>query len=218
MIHIFDVDQTVIKKTSAQYFLSEALKEKLIRLSQIWRLPFDLLKYKLAVPDSDFIEKAVKYLPDINKSDLDKTAENSFKKQVKRNIYHDAFRLIKDAMQKGEQVLFATSSFDFIIRPLEDFFNIKGSLATRMEYHDGKTTGCLAGNSLFGIKKKEAVEQWLKKNGIDSAEVCFYSDSYTDIPLLEYCGTAVAVNPDRRLAKTAKKHGWKILHFKKLIG
>jgi phosphoserine phosphatase len=104
-----------------------------------------------------------------------------------------------------------------IIRPLEVFFGIEGSLASRLEFSGGKTTGRVDGNSLFGREKKEAVEKWLEQHGHSPDSACFYSDSYTDLPLLEFCGAPVAVNPDRFLAKEAKKRGWKIKYFKKTI-
>ena len=212
--HIFDVDYTVVRKTSAQYFLAIALKEKIIKFSQISRLPIDLIKYKLARPDMNFIENAVKRLSGIKKSDIDRISEICFEKRIKPNIYKGAAELIMQARKKSERVIFASSSFDFILKPLERYFGIEGSLASKMEYKDGVTTGSLDGYSFFGTKKKAAAKEWMENNGIKPEDVSFYSDSYTDIPLLEYCGNPVAVNPDRILLKKAKQLGWKILRFK----
>jgi phosphoserine phosphatase len=58
----------------------------------------------------------------------------------------------------------------------------------------------------------------MEQNNIRAQDVTFYSDSYTDIPLFEYCGNPVAVNPDRILKRKAKKLGWKILKFKEVLG
>jgi HAD superfamily hydrolase (TIGR01490 family) len=153
----------------------------------------------------------------INKSDLERIAQTCFERQIRPNIYANAASLIREATGRGEQVIFASSSFDVIIQPLGDFFGIEGSLASRLEFSSGKTTGRLAGDSLFGQKKKEAVEKWLKQRGISPDSACFYSDSYTDIPLLEFCGTPVAVNPDRFLKKKALNQGWEIKYFKATV-
>jgi len=216
-VHIFDVDYTVVRKTSAQYFLAMALKEKIIKFSQISRLPVDLIKYKLARPDMDFIENTVKRLSGIKKSDIDRVSEICFEKRIKPNIYKGASELIFQAKKKGEKVIFASSSFDFILKPLERYFGIEGSLASKMEYKDGITTGSLDGYSFFGTKKKNAAMEWMAANGIKPEDVSFYSDSYTDIPLLEYCGNPVVVNPDHILLKKAKQLSWKILRFKEVI-
>jgi len=218
MIHIFDVDHTVVRKTSAEYFLQMALKEKLIRFSQVSHLLFDWLKYKLSFPDADFIENTVKKLAGLKKSDLDRISDACFEKRIKPNIYTGAAQIINDALKKGEKVIFATSSFDFIIKPMERYFGIEGSLACCMEYCEGITTGNLVGYSFFGQKKKTAAKDWMEKNGINPQDTAFYSDSYTDIPLLEYCGNPVAVNPDSTLTRKAKKLGWKIIRFKDVLG
>jgi len=218
MLHIFDVDYTVVRKTTTEYFLLAAMREGIIRFSQVSRLPFDWIKYKLAKPDMDFIERTVKKLAGIEKADLLRVSVKCFEKRVKPNIYTDAAKLIKDALVKKDRVIFATSSFDFIIKPLEEYFGIEGSVACELEYVNGKTTGNLVGHSSFGQNKKKAAEIWLEKNGYKKEDVSFYSDSYTDIPLLEYCGNPVAVNPDGILAGEAKKRGWKILRFTDVIG
>jgi len=218
MIHIFDVDNTIIKKTSAWYFLREALSKGVIRFSRIKGLPFDWLKYKLGKPNIDFIEEAVKPIAGIEKGVLEEIARSSFQKAMKGNIYTEAARLINEAMERGEKVIFATSSFYTIIKPLESFFGVENSVASELEFSDNKTTGKIVGKSIFGDRKKIEVEAWLLKNGVSPREACFYSDSYTDLPLLEFCGKAVAVNPDRFLAREAKKRGWEIKRFAKTLG
>jgi len=218
MLHIFDVDQTVVRKTTTEYFIFTAMREGIIRFSQVSRLPFDWIKYKLALPDMDFIENTVKKLSGIEKTELERVSKKSFEKHIKPNIYSGAAGLINDALEKGDRVIFATSSFDFMIRPLEEYFGIEGSIACELEYSNGRTTGSLVGYSSFGPKKKTAAQVWLDKNGVKKEDVSFYSDSYTDIPFLEYCGNPVAVNPDKILLREAKSRGWKIMRFKNVVG
>ncbi|WP_461246123.1 HAD family hydrolase [Treponema sp. R6D11] len=217
-VHIFDVDHTVVRKTSAEYFVQIALKEKIIRFSQISHLIIDWIKYKLAFPNNDFIENTVKRLAGLKKEDLERVAQDCFEKRIKKNIYTGLKIIIDDLIKKGEKVIFATSSFDFIIKPLEKYFGIEGSLACQLEYSQGITTGKLVGYSFFGPKKKTAAQAWMQSNGVNPQNVSFYSDSYTDLPLLEYCGTPVAVNPDGILARKAKNRRWKILRFKEVLG
>jgi len=214
MLNIFDIDNTVIKKTTAWYFICEALEKKAISLSQIRKLPFEWLKYKSGKPNTDFIEEAVKYMAGMEKQMLEKLAESCFIKRMKPNIYAGAIHLIKEIQERGERIIFATSSLDILIQPIKSFFGIKESLASALEFSQGKATGRISGSSLFGEKKKAAVKEWLAAQKIDPAEVIFYSDSYTDIPLLEYCGCPIVVNPDRFLKKHAIKCGWQIINLK----
>ena len=218
MIHIFDVDYTILKRPSAWYFLCEALNDGIISLSQIRYLPLAWMRYKIGHPNMDFIEDVVKHLAGIEKNVLEQTAEACFERRMKPDIYTGAAKLIRGAIARGEKVLFASSSLFTLIRPLEHFFGIEGSLASTLEFHDGKTSGRLAEDSLFGPRKKIAVETWCAENHVNPDDVCFYSDSYTDLPLMRICGKPVAVNPDRTLAKEAYKHNWDVLRFSQTLG
>jgi phosphoserine phosphatase len=90
---------------------------------------------------------------------------------------------------------------------------VECAVSSRLEFACGRTTGRTIGIPAFGHHKRTAVQDWLFTQGIPPEAACFYSDSYTDIPLLEHCGGAVAVNPDRFLLREAKKRGWQVLRF-----
>lgn len=62
----------------------------------------------------------------------------------------------------------------------------------------------------FGSHTVAAVEAFAAAHDLDLARSTFYSDSYNDLPLLEHVGTAVAVNPDVRLGRHARRRGWRI--------
>jgi HAD superfamily hydrolase (TIGR01490 family) len=218
MIHFFDVDYTLVRRSTSWYFLLEALKQRVIRFRQIRRLPFEWFRYKAGFPNQDFIEETVKYLAGIDRAVLENLAETCFIRRLKPNIYTEGIRLIEDIRRRGEPVMLATSSFYTLLRPLEQFLGIAESIASRLEFSGGKTSGRLTGGSLFGVNKKTAVERWLGERGIPPEEVYFYSDSYTDIPLLEWCGHPAAVNPDRLLNREAKNRGWNILRFRETGG
>ena len=52
-----------------------------------------------------------------------------------------------------------------------------------------------------------------ERRGIDLSRSFAYSDSATDIPMLEVVGNAVAVNPDRELLRAAREHEWEVRSF-----
>jgi hypothetical protein len=56
-----------------------------------------------------------------------------------------------------------------------------------------------------------------RRTGIDLSESTAYSDSATDLPMLEAVGRPVAVNPDRGLAKAARERGWEVRQFTKPV-
>jgi HAD superfamily hydrolase (TIGR01490 family) len=218
VIHIFDIDYTLVRKSTSFYFLLEALREKKINFAQVRQLPMEWLRYKMGLPNLDFIDEAVKHLAGIDKTVLEDLAETCFTRRLKPNIFTGAAKLIAEIHNRGEQAFFATSSLHTLIKPLENYFGVSESIASVLEFSDGKTTGRLSGGSLFGKNKKTAVASWLEKRGLSPSNVYFYSDSYTDLPLLEFCGHPAAVNPDRFLGREAKKRGWEVLKFRETLG
>ncbi|MDR3146048.1 MAG: HAD-IB family hydrolase, partial [Treponema sp.] len=202
-VHLFDVDYTLIRRSTSWYFLLEALREGVISIRQLRQLPMEWLRYKTGRVHQDFIEQAVKRLGGIDRQVLEDLAEACFNRSLRANLYREGIGLIGEIRRRGEGVFFATSSFQTLIAPLERFFAVDGSIASALEFAGGKTTGGLAGKALFGPNKLEAVRNWLEERSLDPRDLYFYSDSYTDLPLLEFCGHPVAVNPDRFLRRTA---------------
>jgi HAD superfamily hydrolase (TIGR01490 family) len=216
-VHIFDVDYTLVKHPSSYYFLKEGLRQKLVSFSQLKQLPFEYLRYKLGFANHDFIEDAVKHLAGIDEKKLCALADHCFDRFMKPDLYPGALDLIQDLKKSGHRIVLATSSFKTIIRPLQIFLGAEESIASRLEFTDGKTSGRLVGKSVFGRNKLKEVSAWLHGQNINPGDVYFYSDSYTDIPLLEYSGCPVAVNPDRILRKEAQRRGWKIIRYSRLF-
>jgi len=94
---------------------------------------------------------------------------------------------------------------------------VSGVIATRAEIDDeGRYTGELAFYS-YGEQKGEAIRALAERSGLDLAGSYAYSDSFTDVPMLEAVGNPVAVNPDRDLRKHAEEHGWQIRDFRRPV-
>ena len=86
---------------------------------------------------------------------------------------------------------------------------IDHTLCSRLEVADGRFTGKLT-TMCFGSYKVSLAEAFAAQHGVDLARSTFYSDSFNDLPLLARVGVAVAVNPDLRLWRHARRSGWRI--------
>jgi phosphoserine phosphatase len=89
-------------------------------------------------------------------------------------------------------------------------------LGTVAEVEDGVFTGRLVGDILHGPGKKHAVAALAASSGLDLSRCAAYSDSVNDVPMLSMVGTAVAINPDRRLRRVATERGWSIRDYRRL--
>jgi putative phosphoserine phosphatase/1-acylglycerol-3-phosphate O-acyltransferase len=106
----------------------------------------------------------------------------------------------------------ARGSTIYAARPVARGIGIDHVLSTELEVEAGKFTGRPRA-LCFGRHKVTLAEAWAARHGIDLAASYFYSDSYNDLPMLERVGTAIAVNPDTRLSRLARRRGWSISHW-----
>jgi len=90
---------------------------------------------------------------------------------------------------------------------------IKHILYTRLEVERGKLTGRVIDPVCFEEGKVYWLQQLVEKQGIDLAKSWFYTDSVTDLPLLELVGHPVVVNPDPRLYRAASRRHWPVRFF-----
>jgi HAD superfamily hydrolase (TIGR01490 family) len=126
--------------------------------------------------------------------------------------FPDAIQRMRAHQARGEQAIVVSASLSDLVDPLAERLGLDGAIASRAETHDGRFTGRVE-SFLHGPAKAEAVRAYAAANGIDLAASSAYTDSRSDIELLETVGHPYAVNPDRALAKLAAARGWPVLHF-----
>jgi hypothetical protein len=69
----------------------------------------------------------------------------------------------------------------------------------------------------MGPGKVQAIEELVERDDLDLAGSYAYSDSATDLPMMEMVGHPVAVNPDKELRRTAEERDWPILEFQRQV-
>jgi phosphoserine phosphatase len=98
----------------------------------------------------------------------------------------------------------------YVARPIARTLGLHAVGSTEFEVRHGLFTGAIAGPACFGRGKVSWAERLGAENGLDLQASWFYTDSYTDLPMLERVGNAIVVNPDPRLRRTARARGWSI--------
>ena len=76
---------------------------------------------------------------------------------------------------------------------------------------DGLFTGEAVRPLCYGAGKVHWVRELAERHGVDLASSYFYTDSVTDLPVLEPVGHPRIVNPDVPLRRVARRRGWPIL-------
>ncbi|HSB22404.1 MAG TPA: HAD family hydrolase [Burkholderiaceae bacterium] len=138
------------------------------------------------------------------------------REQMAPAIDERARALVRSHLDAGDLVAIATSTNEFITRPIADAFGVETLIATELERAGGRVTGRIRGTPSLREGKLRRVEQWLVGQGRrlpDFAVSICYSDSTNDLPLLEAVSDPVATNPSPALAAIARERGWRILNL-----
>ena len=121
--------------------------------------------------------------------------------------------LIKMHQEAGRDTYIVSASPQEIVERLAGSLGMTGGIGTQGEIVDGRYTGGLSGHFVYGEGKALAMEELAARQNYDLSLCYSYSDSISDLPMMELVGHPVAVNPDGELASRARKRGWPIVVF-----
>jgi HAD superfamily hydrolase (TIGR01490 family) len=127
-------------------------------------------------------------------------------------IYDEAASLIEEHHLAGRDVVIVSASGAEVVEPIGRMLGADHVVATRMAVADGRYTGDID-RYVYGPEKANAIIRLAETEGYDLARSFAYSDSITDVPMLETVGHPFAVNPDRALRREAVAREWPVLSF-----
>jgi len=212
----FDLDKTIIAKSSAFVFSRAFFQEGLINRRAILKSTYAQFMYLLAGADTEQMERMRAHITaqctgwDI--AQVTAIVEETLHDVVDPLVYAEATELIAAHHQRGEDIIVVSASGVEVVAPIAKMIGATHTVATRMGTHDGRYTGDVE-FYCAGENKALAARRLAEEQGYDMQRCHAYSDSITDLPLLEAVGHPTAVNPDRALRREAVARGWPVLAF-----
>jgi len=147
-------------------------------------------------------------------SDLETWAAEAGRRFWDRRLFPDALRQLNDHRANGHRIVLVSGGIEPVLRPLDQILAPDALVAAQPEMEDSRLTGRLVGGPLSGHKKAHAALEVAASLGVDMQQSYAYADSYADREILECVGHPVAVNPDRRLRRLARREGWQIRQWR----
>ena len=130
--------------------------------------------------------------------------------------YKEAVELIAKHKQEGRPVYIVSAAPEEIVEPLARYLGAEEAIASQAAVSAGRYTGQLL-NYTYGPQKAATIRLIAARDNLDLTESWAYSDSATDLPMLEAVGHPVVVNPDRALRRIAQMRGWPVLRFSEVM-
>src|SRR4051812_20488247 len=216
----FDLDKTIIAKSSTLAFSREFQAGGLISRGAVLRSAYAQFVYLVGGADHDQMEKMRQFMSQLCAGwDVETVKEivgDTLHNIVDPLVYDEAVSLIEEHHLAGRDVIIVSTSGSEVVEPIGEMLGADKVVATRMEVADGKYTGQI-GFYAYAENKATAIRDLALRRGYDLARSYAYSDSITDVHMLEAVGHPHAVNPDKELRRVARERGWPVLVFSRPV-
>ena len=211
----FDLDGTLLTVNSATLWIKRQRRLGLIRKRDAARASLYLGAYWLGFLDIESaLVAALATLRDTSEESVRGETQTWWREEVRPYIAPGAREVLARHRLRGDQLVLLTSSSLYASEMAREEFGLDAVLCQRYEVKAGRFTGQPIRPICYGAGKVAVAEAWAKERGVDLAQSSFYSDSSTDVPMLERVGSAFAVHPDPRLRFIARARGWPRLDWR----
>jgi HAD superfamily hydrolase (TIGR01490 family) len=213
----FDLDKTVIAKAAMLAFGPRLRSEGLLSRWLVARALWGQIVFRYLGADESRMEKmrkaGLKVAAGWERDRIAELVASAITDVIDPIVYREALDLIEFHQLAGRRVYLVSASPEEIVRPLANYLGVQGAIASRARVDDsGRYTGEIEFFAA-GANKVAAIEAEAELHQLDLDSSYAYSDSITDLPLLERVGHPTAVNPDKALLKVAVERDWEIQVF-----
>ncbi len=216
----FDLDKTIIAKSSTLAFSRSFYAGGLISRGSVLRSAYAQFVYLVGGADHDQMEKMREFLSELiagwDVQTVRDIVADTLHNIVDPLVYDEAVSLIEEHHLAGRDVIIVSASGTEVVEPIGEMLGADGVVATRLQIADGKYTGHIDYYA-YAENKALAIQRLAEEHGYDLSRSYAYSDSITDIHMLEVVGNPYAVNPDKELRRQATTRGWPVLVFTKPV-
>ncbi len=214
-VAFFDLDHTVLSVNSGSLWVKYQYRKGVLSRGDLVKTFGYLLGYRFALVDVEkIVNVAVTRIAGMPEDDMRLEVYEWYDREVRQHIDPMMTKAIKAHGDAGHKLVLLTASSPYISERVCEDLGFDDFLSTRFEVQDGKFTGRLQGPMCYGAAKVTYGQEWLDDHKKQLDEAWFYSDSYTDLPMLKAVGNPVAVNPDPRLERWARQHDVQIMSSK----
>lgn len=217
VLAVFDLDKTIIDTSASMAYRKPLAERGLITTSEMLRMLMMLGNYMISGHDENSMNSTrdtlVAMVQGRKEADLAAVAHEALHEVIVPFIYAEARDLIDRHRASGHRVAIITASARVLVQPIADELGTDHLIATELDVSDD---GTFTGEVPFfckGPAKVEGLKNLADRENYDLGYSFAYTDSATDLPLLNSVGHPTAVNPDRALRREAVQNGWPIVKF-----
>lgn len=211
----FDLDKTVLAVNSGTLWVRREvalghMSKRIALRAMVW-----LARYRFGFASAEeMVAEAVAHSRGTRAEDIATRTRRFFDEEVRSTYRPGAREAIARHRAAGDRLVMLTSSSNYLSELVASELGFDAVLCNRLEVDvSGVHTGRVVGRICFGEGKLVHANAELGAHAGSLPNSDFYTDSFSDLPVLQKVGRPVAVNPDVRLRRYATAQGWPVVDW-----
>jgi putative phosphoserine phosphatase/1-acylglycerol-3-phosphate O-acyltransferase len=211
----FDMDNTLLSAASGRLYLKWLRRTGQLPLHRWAYITGQVGLYVTGLTDFPrLMSRLMVYAAGADEAEAWRMSEQWYDGMLRHHIAPGGRERIAWHLERGHHVAIVSAATPYAVEPVSEALGLgKNYLATELEVQNGSFTGRVIEPACYGTGKVTRTLIYAERHGIDLGKSYFYSDSASDLPLLEAVGHPVAVNPSRKLERIAGARGWPVMKF-----
>jgi putative phosphoserine phosphatase/1-acylglycerol-3-phosphate O-acyltransferase len=210
----FDMDKTVVLGHTGRMYFRHLREKGEIGWTQMLQASSVLFRYKFSIINMPRVMAfAAKEMEGMPVTQFVDTCETVFEERILPQLSAAAIEAIEGHRRQGHLLVMLSASTPGMVEPVCRHLGMDDFICTQLTVENGQFTGDFVRPMCFGAGKTFWAERYAEEKSIDLEKSYFYTDSYTDLPMLERVGFKRVVNPDPRLRLHAMRRRWPVLRF-----
>ncbi|WP_139904141.1 HAD-IB family hydrolase [Clostridium thermarum] len=194
---IFDIDYTITSKETLVEFYKFMLKKKPRLLKHLpSTLGHGLLYVTKRIELKEAKQAFLSFVSGIHEDEMNKLVSEFYEKRLCKIFYSDAIDMIKKLKAEGCLIYLISASAEFYLKEFYRIPEVDMVIGTRYKVNDKLHTCTMEGENCKGEEKVKRLMQDLqeKKLDIDFKNSYMFSDSLSDLPMLNLVGNPYLIN------------------------
>lgn len=212
---LFDLDKTLLDASSGQLYARYLYRQGQMGRRELATAAWWVVLSNLGLLDmTGTIPRLLASAAGDDEHEMRAQCDRWFAADVVPHITEQGRQRLAQHEAQGHVLAIVSASTQYVVRPMAAYLGFPGQyVCTHLESENGRLTGQVVPPVCYGQGKVIWAERFAAEHDVDLAASYFYTDSISDLPLLERVGRPVVVNPDLRLRRLARKRGWPLEMF-----
>jgi putative phosphoserine phosphatase / 1-acylglycerol-3-phosphate O-acyltransferase len=214
VVAAFDFDGTLIGGYSGNMLFQERRKRKEVTRDEMTGSITTVFKTMAKLVEAnEIVAQSFARWEGKTHDEMQELSSHIYENAIQDAVFPEMREVLAAHHRAGHTIVCATSASRYQAEPAITALGIDTLLCTELEVKDGKLTGKLAGENLFGAGKAAAIKAFVEERGASLKDTHFYADGSEEVGLMESVGHPHPVNPGSKLLEAAKNNKWPVLRL-----